>query len=50
MVGWDTVTDICRDKGRFSGEPSFASIGLMRFYGGLQADCRPRSNFADHTF
>ena len=31
MVGWDTVTDICRDKGRFSGEPSFASIWVDAF-------------------
>jgi hypothetical protein len=37
MVGWDTVTDICRDKGRLSGEASFASIGSMRFYGDLFA-------------
>jgi hypothetical protein len=30
MVGWDTVTDICRDKGRFSGEPPFVFLGAMR--------------------
>jgi hypothetical protein len=27
MVGWDTVTDICRDKGRFSGESPFVFLG-----------------------
>jgi hypothetical protein len=30
MVGWDIVTDIFRDKGRFSGEPSFVFLGTMR--------------------
>jgi hypothetical protein len=30
MVGRDTVTDIFRDKGRFSGEPSFVVLGTMR--------------------
>ena len=30
MVGRDTVTDIFRDKGRFSGEPSFVFLGTMR--------------------
>jgi hypothetical protein len=29
MVGWDTVTDICRDKGRFSGEPFFVFLGAI---------------------
>ncbi len=31
MVGRDTVTNTCYDKGRFR-EPSFVSIGRMRFH------------------
>jgi hypothetical protein len=29
MVDRDTVTDICRDKGRLSGEPSFVFVAAM---------------------
>jgi hypothetical protein len=39
MVGWDTVTDICRDKGRFSGEPSFVFLGAMRVQQSATAVC-----------
>ena len=39
MVGWDTVTDICRDKGRFSGEPSFVFLGTMRIQQSATAVC-----------
>jgi hypothetical protein len=31
MVGRDTVTNTCYDKGRFR-EPSFGSIGIVRFH------------------
>jgi hypothetical protein len=30
MVGWDTVIDIYRDKGRFNGQPPFVFLGAMR--------------------
>jgi len=39
MVGWDTVTDICRDRGRFSGEPSFVFLGAMRVQQSATAVC-----------
>jgi hypothetical protein len=39
MVGWDTVTDICRNKGRFSGEPPFVFLGAMRVQQSATAVC-----------
>jgi hypothetical protein len=39
MVGWDTVTDIYRDKGRFSGEPSFVFLGARRVQQSATAVC-----------
>ena len=39
MVGWDTVTDICRDRGRISGEPSFVFLGAMRVQQSATAVC-----------
>jgi hypothetical protein len=39
MVGWDTVTDICRDKGRLSGELSFVFLEAMRVQRSAIAVC-----------
>jgi hypothetical protein len=39
MVGRDTVTDVCRDKGRLSGEPSFVFLGAMRVRQSATAVC-----------
>jgi hypothetical protein len=39
MVGRDTVIDVCRDKGRFSGKPSFVFPGAMRVQQSATAVC-----------
>jgi hypothetical protein len=45
MVGRDTVTNTCYDKGPVPREPSFGSIGIVRFHqsAGPIAACAPIS-------